>query len=505
MKSQNSPAPASSGIPGLDDVMVGGFPTGHIYLVQGDPGVGKTTLGLQFLLAGSKKGEKSLYVTLSETRDELRDVAASHGWDISGVEILEIVPTTEAMTAEENTLFHPSEVELGETTQRFLSEVQRLGPSRLVIDSLSEVRLLSQTALRYRRQIVSFKQLFAERGITVLLLDDRSEDPGDMHVESIAHGIVELEQLAPLYGAERRRLRVKKLRGVGFRGGFHDMKIRAGGLDVFPRLVAAEHHKPFTASKISSGIDGLDSLLGGGLDRGTTTLIMGPAGTGKSALASVYAASVARKGENAALFLFEEGLATLEQRTNALGIPLSQRMAEGRIRVQQIDPAELSPGEFAYRIRDTVERESSSLVVIDSVSGYYNAMPEETFLALHLHELFAYLRQRGVTVVLTLAQHGFTGNMGSPIDLSFLADTVLLLRFFEAGGEIRKAISVPKKRAGAHELAIREFAMDQNGVHVGAPLMGFQGILTGTATYAGQSGDPLAENKPVERRPSGRR
>jgi circadian clock protein KaiC len=489
------PAPASSGIPGLDDVLGGGFPTGHIYLVQGDPGVGKTTLGLQFLLAGRDAGEKTLYITLSETANELRSTAVSHGWDLSRIEIYEVGPGVEAVTAENNTLFHPSEVELGETTRRLLAEIERVAPSRVVIDSLSEVRLLSQTALRYRRQILAFKQLFSDRNITVLLLDDRSESGGDMHVESIAHGILDLEQLAPLYGAERRRLRVKKLRGVNFRGGNHDIKIRTGGVVVFPRLVAAEHHQSFSDGQISSGVPGLDSLLGGGLERGTTALLLGPAGTGKSAIAAVYASAVAGHGEKAALFLFEEGLATLTRRTTALGIPLAERIEEGRIAIRQVDPAELSPGEFAHSIRESVEQGGARLVVIDSLSGYYNAMPEETFLTLHLHELFTYLRQKGVVVLLTLAQRGFAGNMQSSIDMSFLSDTVILLRFFEAGGEIRKAISVPKKRAGKHETAIREFAIDKRGLHVGEPLRGFQGILTGTPSYVGETSGLMAGRK----------
>jgi circadian clock protein KaiC len=495
MKSPIAARTASSGIDGLDDILGGGFPVGHIYLVQGDPGVGKTTLGMQFLMAGRNGGGAPLYITLSETREELLGVAASHGWNLDGVFIHEVTPSTDAMTSEDNTLFHPAEVELGETTSSFLSEIERLRPSRVVIDSLSEVRLLSQTALRYRRQILAFKQLFSERGITVLLLDDRSENPGDMHVESIAHGILDLEQLAPLYGAERRRLRVKKLRGVNFRGGYHDIKIRTGGLDVYPRLVAAEHHYAFTAEKIASGVAGLDSLLGGGLDRGTTTLLLGPAGTGKSAIAAVYAASIAAQGGNASMFIFEEGLATLMQRTAVLGIPLGRYVEEGRVTVRQVDPAELSPGEFAHSIRRAVEDENASLVVIDSLSGYYNAMPEETFLTLHLHELFSYLRQKGITVLMTLAQHGFAGQMQSPIDLSFLADTILLLRFFETMGELRKAISVPKKRSGAHENSIREFALDTRGLSVGDPLRGFQGVLTGTPTYVGDREGLILEGR----------
>ncbi|HEY2796714.1 MAG TPA: ATPase domain-containing protein [Thermoanaerobaculia bacterium] len=493
MRREPAPRPASSGIPGLDDVLVEGFPPGHIYLIQGDPGVGKTTLGLQFLMAGAKEGGRPLYVTLSETADDLREGAASHGWDISGIEIYEVTPAAELAIGENNTLFHPSEVELGETIRGLLQEVERIDPSRIVIDSLAEVRLLSQTPLRYRRQILALKQLFSQRSSTVLFLDDRSEDPGDMHVESIAHGILQLDQLAPLYGAERRRIRIKKLRGVGFRGGYHDMCIRTGGLDVYPRLVASEHGQEILGERIASGVVNLDSLTGGGLDRGTTTLIMGPAGTGKSAIAAVYASAVASGGENAALFIFEEGLATLMQRTEALGIPLRQLIEEGRIGVQTVDPAEVTPGEFAHRIRDSVERDGARLVVIDSLSGYYNAMPEETFLTLHLHELFSYLRQKGVAVVTTLAQHGFAGELASPIDLSFLADTVLLLRFFETGGELRKAISVPKKRSGAHESAIREFALDRRGLHVGEPLRGFHGILNGDPTFVGDSAELMKE------------
>ncbi len=476
---------ASSGIAGLDDVLAGGFPTGHIYLIQGDPGVGKTTLGLQFLRAGTGGGKKQLYITLSETADELRAVAASHGWDLSGVEIHEVTPNMEISASDDNTLFHPSEVELGETTRDFLNVVERIDPSRIVIDSLSEVRLLSQTALRYRRQILALKQIFARRGSTVLLLDDRSEEPGDMHVESIAHGILDLEQLAPLYGAERRRLRVKKLRGVGFRGGFHDLRIKTGGLMIYPRLVASEHHQTFSPSALQSGLEGLDRMLGGGLEHGTTTLILGPAGTGKSAIAAVYAAAVAGRGEHVALFHFEEGLGTLNQRTAALGIPLREQIEAGRVRVQQVDPAEMSPGEFSWLVRDAVEKDGARLVVIDSLNGYYASMPEENFLTLHLHELLTYMRHKGVVIVLTMAQHGFSGNLDAPVDLSFLADTVLLLRFFESNGEIHKAISIPKKRSGRHETAIRELCMDHQGLSFGEPILDFQGILSGAPQFLG--------------------
>jgi circadian clock protein KaiC len=490
--------PALTGIPGLDDVLSGGFPRGHIYLLRGDPGVGKTTLGLQFLLSGAAAGEKGLYVTLSETAAELRAVSASHGWSLDGIGIKEVIPETNLTMDEENTLFHPSEVELGETTREILGEVQRVGPSRVVIDSLSEVRLLSQSPLRYRRQILALKQFFGNQRATVLLLDDGSSDPGDIHLETISHGVLRMEHLSPLYGAERRRLRVTKLRGTGFRGGYHDMKIKTGGLVVYPRLVASEHdEQKISGEVLASGVEGLDRMLGGGLEHGTTTLILGPAGTGKSAIASVYAAAVGSRGERAALFHFEEGLGTLRQRSAALGIPLVAEMERGRVRVRQVDPAEMSPGEFSHLVRHAVEADSARLIVIDSLNGYYNSMPEETFLTLHLHELFGYLRHKGVVVLLTMAQHGFAGSVGAPVDLSFLADTVLLLRFFENAGQILKAISVPKKRAGRHETAIRQLELSEKGLHIGEPIRQFQGILSGTPQFLGGTNAP-AEGSPSD-------
>jgi len=470
-----------TGIRGLDDVVGGGLPANRMYLVQGDPGVGKTTIGLQFLLNGLAAGEHGLYVTLSETAEELEAVARSHGWDLSGITVHEVMPSASLLLAEDDsTLFQPSEIELGETTRAILTEIERTGATRVVVDSLSEIRLLSQSALRYRRQILALKHFFAGRHITVLLLDDGTSEAGDIHLQSIAHGVIRIEHLAPLYGAERRRLRIVKLRGVSFRGGFHDMKIETGGVVVFPRLVAAEHQSTFPFDPATSGLPELDALLGGGLDRGTTNLIMGPAGSGKSSIAAQYAAAAAQRGEAAYIFTFEEGLGTLLRRSELLHIPLRAGVDDGRVVVQQVNPAELTPGEFATLVRARVEQDSARVIVIDSVNGYLSSMPEENFLVLQLHELFSYLRQRGVVVILTLAQQGLIGNMANPVDVSYLSDTVILLRYFETAGEIRKAISVFKKRSGGHEPTIRELVMDAGGIRVGAPLSNFRGILTGT-------------------------
>lgn len=486
---------APTGIEGLDTVLSGGLPRDRMYLFQGDPGVGKTTVGLQFLRTGAAAGEKGLYVTLSETRAELLAVARSHGWSLDGVTIHELVPSGDLSAAEDNTLFQPSEVELGETTREILAVIEKVGPSRLVVDSLAEIRLLSQNPLRYRRQILALKQFFAGRNLTVMLLDDQTAPESELQLQSIAHGVVKMEQLAPLYGAERRRLRVLKLRGVKFRGGYHDMKIDTGLVSVYPRLVAAEHHTEFAAERMSTGMAGLDQMLRGGLDRGTTVLFMGPAGTGKSALAAQVLAAAAERGEKAKMFAFEESLATLFQRSRALGIPIGEMARKGTLTVQQVDPAELSPGEFVHLVRAAVD-EGARVVAIDSLNGYFSAMPEEHFLSLQLHELFSYLRQLGVTVLLTMAQHGFIGQMGTPIDVSYLADTVLLLRYFESEGEIRKAISVPKKRSGPHEGAIREFELGPRGIRVGEPLRQFRGLLTGVPTLAVEARVPHVTEPP---------
>jgi circadian clock protein KaiC len=474
----------------LDDILRGGFPRNRLILVQGEPGTGKTTVGLQFLLTGLKAGERVLYITLSETAEEIQAVAASHGWSLDGVSIFYGGPE---LAGEDSTLFHSSEIELEETTKPLLQEAERIGPSRVVIDSLSEIRLLSQSPLRYRRQLLALKQFFTGRRCTAILLDDGALDANGTNLLSIAHAILVLEQCTPVYGAEHRRLRLLKVRGVKYRGGFHDFRIETGGLIVFPRLIAAEHRTTFPQEPISSGLSELDQLLGGGIDRGTTALLLGPSGAGKSSIASQFASAAATRGEPAAIFALDEGAGTLYARSRALGLPLEAHVRSGLLRVRQIDPVELSAGEFEWLIRRAVEDDGARLIVIDSLNGYYNAMAEEKLLSVQLHDLFSYLRQCGVAVVTTMTQHGFVGpHMDVPIDVSYLADAVLLLRYFEADGEIRKAISVPKKRSGRHENAIRELAMNSNGLRVGPPLRQFRGLLTGAPEYVGTS-DTLLE------------
>jgi circadian clock protein KaiC len=472
---------APTGIQGLDDVLGGGLTQNRIYLVMGDPGVGKTTLGLHFLLEGAGHGEKVLYIALSETKEEIEAVAASHGWSLENIEIFEYSAANKLDDSDETTLFHPSEVELGEATRKMMEAVERVKPTRVVIDSLAEVRLLAQSPLRYRRQILGLKHYFGGRKTTVLLLDDRDAASGDMQLLTLAHGVLMLEQLAPLYGSERRRIRVSKMRGVKYRGGFHDLTIRTGGLVVFPRLVASEHRPDPKKGRLESGIPAIDALLGGGIDRGTSTLLMGPAGSGKSALASQYAVAAAERGENVAMFLFDESRATLLTRSEGINLPMREHIENGRVIVQQIDPAEVPPGEFVQLVREQVETRDITVLVIDSLNGYVNAMPEERFLTIHMHELLTYLGQHGVATILVVAQHGLVGSsMMSPVDVSYLADCVILLRYFELSGEIRKAVSVVKKRSGAHEKAIRPFAISADGLMVGPPLTEFHGVLSGT-------------------------
>ncbi len=482
------PAPGKSltGVPGLDSVMGGGYPTTQMFLVEGDPGTGKTTLALQFLLEGVRQGEKGLYVTLSESAEELAEVAASHGWSLDGIEIFELVPDEEALRPDaQYTVFHPSEVELTTTTQAIFETVERVQPMRVVFDSLSELRLLARDSLRYRRQILGFKQFFTRHRSTVLMLDDRTGEDTDNQLRSLAHGVLLLEQLALDYGAERRKLRVVKIRGVLYRGGYHDYTIRTGGLAVFPRLIAAEHPSSFERGRVLSGVSELDKLLGGGLDRGTSSLIMGPAGCGKTVLATQYACEAAGRGDHVAFYLFDERLGTFLDRADRLGMPIQKFEREGKIFIRSIDPAEVSPGEFAHTIVETTLREGTKFVVIDSLNGYINAMPDERLLDIRLHELLSYLAQRGVTTLLTLVQHGLFASSSSQAEVSYLADSLLLLRFFEATGEVRKAISVLKKRSGPHELTIREFQVTNSGVRVGEPLRDFQGVLSGVPDYVG--------------------
>ena len=494
----SNPGKSLTGVPGLDSVMGGGYPTNHMFLVEGDPGTGKTTLALQFLIEGVRQGEKGLYVTLSESTEELAAVAASHGWSLEGIEVFELMPDEEALRPDaQYTVFHPSEVELTSTTQAIFETIARVNPVRVVFDSLSELRLLARDSLRYRRQILAFKQFFSHRHATVLMLDDRTGEDGDLQLRSLAHGVLLLEQLALDYGAERRKLRVVKMRGVLYRGGYHDYTIRTGGIVVFPRLVAAEHHTPFKRGAVLSGVSELDELLGGGLDRGTSSMIMGPAGCGKTVLATQYACAAADRGDHVAFYLFDERLNTFTDRADRLGMPLSRHVDEGRIQIRQIDPAEVSPGEFAHIIVDATKRQNSQFIVIDSLNGYLNAMPEERLLDIRLHELLSYLAQRGTTTLLTLAQHGmFASTAGSQAEVSYLADSLLVLRFFESMGEVRKAISILKKRSGPHELTIREFQVTNRGIRVGEPLREFQGVLTGVPDYIGQRQPLFAVESP---------
>jgi circadian clock protein KaiC len=478
----------STGIVGLDNVLCGGLDPDRLYLIEGEPGTGKTTLALQFLLEGARRGERGLYVTLSESERELRLVAKRHGWALDDISLFELVPPEAALDPEkELTLFHPAELELSETAKMIFDRVTEIDPSRVVFDSLSEMRLLAQNSLRYRRQILALKHFFAGRRCTVLLLDDLSSNERDLQLHSIAHGVITLQQLTLEYGAERRRMRVKKMRGVKFRGGYHDFIIETGGIKVFPRLVAAEHHKAFVGDLTTSGVSELDTLLGGGLERGTSVLLVGGAGVGKSSIAVTYAVGAAQRGERVAMFAFDEGLGTLFARAAGLGVNLQQYVDQGLITVQQIDPAEMSPGEFMQLVRDAVETCGVRVLLIDSLNGYLNAMPDERFLVLQMHELLSFLNQLGVLTVMVLAQHGLLGQMQTPIDLSYLSDAVIMLRYFEAQGRVRRAISVVKKRSGSHENAIREFQLTAEGLKVGPPLTEFSGILTGTPTYVGSS------------------
>lgn len=470
----------STGIEGLDHILGGGLPARRFHLLQGDPGAGKTTVGVQFLLEGVRRGERVLYVSLSETREELEAIAFSHGWDLASVPVFELAAGIEYLNlSAQNTLFEPSEVELAEVTRKLLIEIERVKPVRVVFDSLSELRLLAQGALRYRRQLLALKQHFGRRGSTVLMADDRTSEAGDVQLQSLAHGVISLEQLAPLYGADRRRLRVVKMRGVSFRGGYHDFRIVHGGVRVYERLVASEHREPFQPGLVASGVPDIDELFGGGLDRGTSALFIGPAGSGKSALAAQYALAAAARGDAASIYAFDEGVPTLVSRTASLGMPVHEMLASGRLHVQQIDPAEMSPGELVDAVRNEVEARGSRVIVLDSLNGYLASMPEERFLVVQLHELLSYLRQRGVLTILTVAQAGMIGQMTSPVDVSYLADTVVVLRFFEVLGEMHKAISILKRRVGRHARDIRELVMDQRGVRVGERLSGFQGVFSG--------------------------
>ena len=486
----SSPHPkATSGVPGLDAVLRGGWPKERLLLVLGHPGAGKTTLGLQFLRAGAALGEKVLYVSLSESAEEVMQVAASHGWSLEGVRLYELDAVKEAMgLGEERSMFDPSDVQLRETSRAIVGEIERIRPDRVVFDSLAELEMMAGSALVFRRELLVLKRLLMEVGTTALLMSDSSAPDAELEIQSLVHGIVELQHLTPEYGGDRRRLRVRKLRGTTFRGGHHDFRIERGGVRVYPRLEAAEGDAVPRAEPLRSGLPALDSLLGPGLGRGTSTLIMGPAGAGKTVLMARLAAATLAQGEKAVLFLFEESSRAFLSRAEALGMPLSGYLADGQLELVRVNPAELSPGEFSHRVREFVEQKGVGFIGIDSLNGYVYAMPEERFLTLHIHELLSYLGAAGVVTVMVMAQHGVVGSrMESPADVTYVADALILLRFFEAAGRVRRGISVLKNRTGLHETTIRELELGEQGLVVGEPLVEFDGILSGIPSYVGHN------------------
>jgi len=476
---------ADTGIAGLDDVLGGGLPHRHVYLVEGTPGSGKTTLGLQFLQAGRARNERGLYVTLSETANELHIVAASHGWTLNGIDVFELV-TQEGLSLDlEQSILYPSEVELGETTRAVMAAVERLQPDRLVFDSLSEMRLLAQDPLRYRRQILALKHFFASRNCTVLLLDDMTTQGGDLQLHSIAHGVIALEQGTGDYGPVHRHLRIVKMRGVRYRGGEHDLVLDTGGIHVYPRLIAAEHRSDFVLTVASTGTPALDQILGGGLARGSNTLLIGPSGVGKTTTAMSAVLAALQRGERANYYLFDEGIGTLLHRCDALGIGIRPYVASGHLRLLTLDPAEVSPGQFSNMVRQAVEEVGVSTIAIDSLNAYMQSMPGAKFLALQMHELLSYLNQQGIVTLLVLGQHGLIGEVRTDVDLSYLSDAIVLFRFFESQGALLKAVSVVKSRTSHHELSIREFRLGEHGVEIGPPLIDFQGVLAGIPSYQG--------------------
>jgi circadian clock protein KaiC len=496
-ENQGSPSRQTTGVVGLDDVLGGGLPSNRLYVVEGDPGSGKTTLALQFLREGARLGQRTLYITLSETLEELNDVAASHGWTLDGINFIELNTLSERLEEEANyTVYHPSDVELGETVKRVRAEIERLSPERVALDSVSELKILSQTGARYRREILGLKQFFAGKNCTVFVLDDRTAREGEQQLQSIAHGVIRMERQDREYGTTRRQIQIVKLRGVPFQDGKHDFVIHTGGLELYPRLSVNTTLSATHEGIAESGSSELDALLGGGLDRGSSTLLLGPAGCGKTTLCSHYLMTALKRGEQVACYLFEESRETFLRRSAGFGMEFEPYLSSGKLELAEMDIGALSPGEFSARVRRVVEQDEARFVVIDSLNGYLNGMPSERFLLIHMHELLAYLGNKGVVTLLTIAQHGMLGNLvQTPIDASFLADTVILLRFFEAAGMVRQAISVIKKRRGAHERTLRELKIGSAGMQVGGVLRDFEGVLTGVPRYRGKSAQLLSDSE----------
>jgi circadian clock protein KaiC len=492
------PERLSSGIDGIDDILGGGLTPHRMYLVEGAPGTGKTTFALQFLLKGAAEGQVGLYITLSETRSELISVGESHGWDLSPFKILELLSDEGLDPQYEQTVLHPAEVELGETVRSVIKQVDELKPARIVLDSLSELRLLSQNTLRYRRQILALKRYFATRECTVLLLDDNSADPGDIQLHSIAHGVISLDNLVHDYGGNRRRMRVTKMRGIKFREGYHDFSLDTGGINVYPRLVAAEHHTEFDTSILGTGTAGLDALLGGGLIPGTNALLIGPSGVGKTTTVVSCLLAALERGERCVYYVFDETLSTLMIRCGTLGMHLQPHVDSGLLTLRQIDPAEISPGEFASSVRDAVEKHHVRYVAIDSLNAYLQAMPGERYLLLQMHELLGYLNQQGVITMLVLGQHGIIGEVQTDIDISYLSDVVVLFRYFEHQGEVLTAVTAVKSRANAHERSIRQFRLGKDGVEIGVALRDFEGVLSGLPSYRGGTALLGAEDRVID-------
>ena len=476
---------AATGIAGLDNVLGGGLPTRHVYLVEGTPGAGKTTLGLQFLLAGRAMNERGLYVTLSETAEELAIVALSHGWSLDGIDVFEMVPHEGLSPDQEQSILYPSEVELGETTRAVMAAVERLQPARLVFDSLSEMRLLAQDPSRYRRQILALKHFFASRNCTVLLLDNMTSEGGDLQLHSIAHGVIAIVQRIGDYGPVHRHLGIVKMRGVRCRGGEHDLLLDTGGIQVFPRLIAAEHQSDFVLSLASTGTQALDQLLGGGLSRGSNTLLIGPSGIGKTTTSMSAVLAALQRGERANYYLFNEGIDTLRHRCIALGIDIRPFVDSGHLQLLALDPAEVSPGQFSNMVRQAVEQAGVGMIVIDSLNAYMQSMSGAKSLALQMRELLRYLSQQGIVTLLVLGQHGLMGEVRTDIDFSYPWDAILLFRFFEAEGTLLKAVSVVKSRTNRHEVVVREFHLGDRGIEVGPPLTDFQGLLPSVSVYRG--------------------